>query len=52
MSKQEEMRRREALAEKSALRQRENPSAESLRSAFYAALYHSSASLEENVGTA
>jgi hypothetical protein len=50
MTTQEEMRRRQAVAEKAAERQRESPTVESLRSAFYAALYRSSVPIEEKVG--
>jgi hypothetical protein len=49
MSKQEEMRRRQMIAEKAAERRQEAPTVESLRSAFYAVLYKSSVSAEEKV---
>jgi len=41
MTKQEEMRRRETAAERSAMRSSIDPAAESLRSAFYSAMYRS-----------
>jgi hypothetical protein len=43
MTLREEMRRREAVAEKTAAREREESSAETLRTAFYAALTRASA---------
>jgi hypothetical protein len=49
MTTQEEMRRRQAVAENAVERQRESPTVESLRSAFYAALYRSSVPIEEKV---
>jgi hypothetical protein len=46
MTKQEEMRRREAAAERAAARPRIDPAAESLRSAFYSAMYRSAPAQE------
>lgn len=46
MTKQEEMRRREAAAERAASRPSIDPAAESLRSAFYSAMYRSASAQE------
>jgi hypothetical protein len=50
MTKREEQCRREAVAERAGERSRELPSADALRSAFYSALFHSSAPREETAG--
>jgi hypothetical protein len=50
MTKQEEMRCRQLVAEKAVERQQDTPTVESLRSAFYAALYRSSTPIEEKAG--
>jgi hypothetical protein len=49
MTKQEELRRRAAILERRAERRQEEPRADALRSAFYAALFGSASSREENV---
>jgi hypothetical protein len=49
MTKHEELRRRAALADRAAEHSHENPSAEALRSAFYAAMFRSPESREDNV---
>jgi hypothetical protein len=52
MTKHDEQRCREAVAERLAERTRETPSADALRSAFYSALFHSPATREEAVSGA
>lgn len=52
MTKQEELRRRQAAAEKAAARMRDEQNAESLRSAFCAVLSRSVAQFEEKAGFA
>jgi hypothetical protein len=50
MTKQEEMRRREAAAERASARVSIEPAAESLRTAFYSALFRSASAEESKVG--
>jgi hypothetical protein len=50
MTRQEEMRRKEAAAEHMAARERVEPAAESLRVAFYSALFRSTSAQEGKVG--
>jgi hypothetical protein len=49
MTRQEEMRRREAAAERASARPCVEPAAESLRSAFYSALFRSSSPEDSKV---
>jgi len=52
MTKREELRCRETVAERASERSRESPSADALRSAFYSALFHSSTTREEKAPSA
>ncbi len=50
MTKHEEMRRREAIAERNSQRLGEEPTVETLRSAFYAAIFKATALREDRIG--